>query len=176
MVAVVRSSALAALVLAGCAKGDSLVVVTVDANPAIANVAVLKTTSMAGGQTFSQDVGGNLAPFSLGGGVTKSFAVQVPSSTSGRFSIHIEARGASGNTLAQGNGMTTLSPGNRLNLSVTLGPVAIAVEPVWIGSGGSAATATFQVNVNSGGTDTVGATAAPSGGTFTAGSFASQIN
>jgi hypothetical protein len=180
MAAAVRSFALAALVLAGCAKGDSLVVVTVNAMPAISNVAVLKTTSKAGGQTFLQDVGASAVPFSLGAGVTKSFAVQVPSSITGAFSIHVEAHNASGSVLAQCDGMATLSPGNRVNIPITLVPAAIqppaVVDSVWIGSGGSAATSSYQLSVSTGGNDTIGEATAASGAAFVSGLFASQTN
>jgi hypothetical protein len=189
-----RLLGLAALVAAGCTsgKGDSLVVVTVDAVPALSRVAVLHTTSMAGGQTIAQDVGGGGAPFSIGGGVQKTFGVQVPHSITGAFAIHVEARDASGKVLGAGDGMTTLSPGNRSDLTVVLGaaidggvdggtdggtdgmPPPILSQSVYVASGGSAASATQQLNVNVGGTDTTGGTSAPSGATFMPGFFASQ--
>ena len=174
MSAAVRSCVLAALLVAGCAKGDSLVVVTVDASPAIANVALLHTTSMAGDQSIMKDVGADKAPFSLGDGVTKTFGVQVPSSISGAFSIHVEARNASG-LLAQGDAGTTLSPGNRRDIQIVLA-VAVVAEPVWIGSGGSVASAAQQLNISIGGTDIVGALSVPGGSGFTSGFFSSQTN
>ncbi len=166
--------ALAALLIAGCARGDTLVVVTVHATPALRNVARLHTTSVAGGQTVLQDVGGAFAPFTIGNGVTKTFGVQVPSSISGSFSIRVEALDASGTILAKGDGMTTLSPGNSRNIPITLTPPVNPAEPVWIGSGGSAASSTSQLNVSVGVTDTVGSAAAPSGVVFSSGFFASQ--
>jgi hypothetical protein len=189
---------LTALLIAGCtkpaAKGDSLVVVTVDAVPPIMNVASLHTTATAGGDTVEHDVG--MGSFSLGGGTTKDFGVQVPSSITGTFTIHVEARDAAGTPLGAGDGMTELAPGQRKNITVTLGPIMmdagtdgggsdggtdlmlppIVTEPVWIGSGGSAATSTQQLNINVGGSDTAGAAAAPSKASFTAGSFSSQTN
>jgi hypothetical protein len=179
-----RLIGLAALVAAGCASssGNSVVEVTVDAVPALSNVAVLHATWMAGGQTIVHDVGGGGMPFSLGGGVQKMFGVQVPHSITGAFSIHVEARDASGTVLAQGDGMTTLSPGNTTNITVVLGVGApldggtdgILSEPVYVASGGSAASATQQLNISVDGTDTVGTTSAPSGATLTSGFFAIQ--
>jgi hypothetical protein len=183
-----RAAALLLALSAGCTKattGDSLVKVTVDAVQAIMNVAVLHTTSQAGGDSIDHDFG--MGTFSLGGGMTKSFAVQVPASITGPFTIHVEARDASGNALGAGDGMTMLAPGQEKDITVTLMPIMMGVdggtdgivtvppsEPVWIGSGGSAATATQQLNLNAGGSDTVGTAAAPSGASFTASPFSSQ--
>jgi hypothetical protein len=129
---------------------------------------------MAGGQTTLQDLGAEAAPFSLG--ATKSFGVQVASSITGAFSIHVEARDASGAVLGQGDGSTTLSPGNRLDVRVTLAPPVpvIVSEPVYIGSGGTAASAAQQLSLNTGGSDTHGAGIAASGAVFTPGFFATQ--
>jgi len=168
---------LMALLIAGCtkpSKGDSLVVVTVDAVPELKNVALLHTKSvLADGETRTQDVGADKAPFSIGGGAPKTdFAVQVASSKMGSFAIHVEAWDSAGNVMAQGDGMTTLAPGKRKDIAITLGalmvpdggtdamPVVVAQpEPIWIGSGGSST----RLNLNAGGFDTVGATAASSG-------------
>ncbi len=112
----------AALVLAGCRSGDGLVVVTVDANPPLANVALLHTVSMAGGMTVPHDF--TNVPSALGGRSTTSFGVQVPSSISGTIAVHVEADDAAGNLLAQGDGSTTLQAGSRLDIGVTLGALA----------------------------------------------------
>jgi hypothetical protein len=196
---------IATLLVAGCTSGkaDSLVVVTVDATQPLMNVALLYTKSMAGGQTFEKDVGGDKAPFSLGDGMTKSFGVQVPSSITGAFSIYVEARDASGKVLAAGNGMTTLAPGSTRNITIVLGapaldggtddggpvdggpvdggPVdggadmpAIPSSPAYVGAGGAAASSAFQLSVGVGGTDTFGTSNAPSGASFTSGFFSSQ--
>jgi hypothetical protein len=180
-----RSLFFAALLAAGCTsgKGDSLVVVTVDAVPALTNVALLHTESTVGTAKTTRDVGADKAPFSIGGGAPKTdFAVQVASSLMGTFTIHVEARDSAGNVMAQGDGMTTLAPGKRKDIAITLGaqmvpdggtdamPVVVAQpEPIWIGSGGSST----RLNLNAGGFDTVGATAAPSGARL-AGPFATQ--
>jgi hypothetical protein len=52
----------------------------------------------------------------------------------------------------------------------------ILTQSIWIGSGGSASSGAQQLNLRIGGTNTTGTTSAPSGATFTAGSFAQQIN
>jgi hypothetical protein len=165
-------AAILATLLVGCSSGDSLVVVTVDANPALANVALLHTTSMAGGQTIVQDVGSTAAPFAVGGGTTKTFGVQVQSAITGSFMIHVEAQDASGKKLAQGDGSTTLSPGQRVDVAVTLTPSTppIVAQPFWIGSGG--ATATLGINI--GGSDTVGTSTAASGAAFQSSFFPIQ--
>ena len=172
----VKSCVLAVLLFASCAKGDSLVVVMVDASPSIANIALLHTKSRVSEQSIIKDVGADKAPFALGLGMKKTFGVEVPPSFSGMFSIHVEARDARGAALAQGDGTTTLSPGNQRDISITLGPIVVAVEPVWIGSGGAAATALHQLTVNVGGTDTAGSAVAPSGVMFTSGLFSSQTD
>jgi hypothetical protein len=109
----------AAVVLAGCRSGDGLVVVTVDANPPLANVALLHTVSVAGGMTVLHDF--TNVPPALGGGSTTTFGVQVPSSISGTIAVHVEADDAAGNLLAQGDGSTTLQAGGRREISVALG-------------------------------------------------------
>jgi hypothetical protein len=181
-----------ALLAAGCkSSGDSLVVVTVDARPALANVAVLHTSSTAGMMTIEHDLGGGQTPFSIGAGATKSFGVQVPSSITGAFSIHVEARNAAGAILGVGNGATTLSPGHREDLSIVLGGTMvdggadaggdgmltpIVSEAIYVASGGSPpASGAQQLNVSVGGTDTVGVSSAPSGAQLASGFFASQL-
>ncbi len=111
------------LLAAGCTKkADSLVVVTVDAVPALTGIALLHTVSMAGDETVTRDVGGDHAPFALGGSDgTKSFGVQLRSSITGSFSIVVEARDGAGNVLGTGQGATTIKLGGSVDLTVTLG-------------------------------------------------------
>ena len=114
----------AVLLAAGCIKsvGDTLVVVTVDAVPALTNVELLHTVSMAGGEQVIRDVGGDGPVFALGGGETKDFGVQLRAAITGSFGIHVEAHDGSGNVLGQGDAAGTLVPGKRIDLTVTLGP------------------------------------------------------
>jgi hypothetical protein len=187
------------LAVSGCAsQGDSLVVVTVDSTSSITPVAVLHTTSTAGGRTLDHDFSGN-APFSIP--PSKTFAVQVPSSIlgiSGAFMIHVEARDAAGLALAAGDGATTLMPGARSDVMVTLGaigadggtdgavdggvdlaPPAMAFPPaaVWISSGGgSAAAGKAQLNLCIGAVDTVGSVSASGGAQMTSGYFATDTD
>jgi hypothetical protein len=149
----------------------------------------------AGSATHEHDVGAG--PFSIP--PKKTFGIDMPSSFSGNFKVHLEARDSSGHPLASGDGETNVSPGKRSDISITLssgtmdGGVDMAnsdssvdgfsgdlllppilSEPIWLGSGGSVSSATQELNVNVGGTDTVGTANATSGATFTPGFFANQ--
>jgi hypothetical protein len=191
-----RRLLVAALLLAGCAdkKGDSLVVVTVGADPPLLNVvALLRTSSTAGSQTMvhDHDFGVGSTPFSLSRDMPKTFAVQVPSSVTGTFTIHVAALDVGGNVLGEGDGSTTLSPGKISYITITLGASSsdggsdggsddggmpqIPSVAVWIGSGGSALSSSMQqLNLSVGGSDTVGVTSAPSGASLGGGFFSSQ--
>jgi hypothetical protein len=177
------------LALAGCSsQGDSLVVVTVDAAASIDSVAVLHTTSTAGGRMLDHDFSGN-APFSIP--PSRTFGVQVASSISGAFTIHVEARDTAGRTLAAGDGATTLAPGQRSDVDVTLAasatdggtdggadlapPATFPPAAVWISSGGgSAAAGAARINLSVGGVDAVGSVSAPGGAQMTSGFFATD--
>ena len=129
----IRQLLFAAVLLSACTN-NSLVVVTVDALPVLSNIRVLHTTSIAGGQTHDHDIASAM-PFSLGGGITKTFGVEVPQSIDGSFVIHVEARDSTGTPMGRGDGMTQLAAGKRTDLSITLGAAVplVASEPVWIG-------------------------------------------
>jgi hypothetical protein len=107
------------LALVGC-KANGLVVVTVDAAPAIDNVSTLAGTASAGGRTVSFTV----TP-SGGGNVSippeQTFGIDVPTSISGPISVHLDARNASGDVLASGDGSGVISVGKRSDIAVTLG-------------------------------------------------------
>jgi hypothetical protein len=106
------------LLLAGCSTGDSLVVVTVGTTTPLPSAAVLHTVSSAGGRMSPHDL---TLPSPLAPGMPTSFGVQVPSTITGAFGIHVEAHNSGGALLAEGDGMATLSPGQRTDVTVTLG-------------------------------------------------------
>jgi hypothetical protein len=170
-----RSILWAVLALAGCNHADALVVVSVQAQPSVANVAVLRTTSTAGAVTARHDFGAAAAPFTIP--PARTFAIQVPGADAGPFALHVEAYDSGGRLLASGDGVTTTARARRSDLAITLGPATpmVVSEPIWIGSGGSAtATSGEQLNASFGGTDTVGSTNAPSGAQLTPGFFSAQ--
>jgi hypothetical protein len=171
----IRAAALA-LALAGCNSGDSLVVVSVGSSVQLDGLALLHTSSLAGGTLLDHDVGADQAPFSIP--PAKTFGVQVPRSITGTFSIRVEARNAAGMALATGDGMIPLQPGSRVDVSVTLAPggAVVSAQPVWIGSGGSAIAngSAARLNLGIGAVDTVGRVTGASGASFTPGYFGLQ--
>ena len=132
--------------------------------------------ALAGGSLMDHDVGAAEAPFSIP--PARSFGVQVPRSITGTFSIRVEARNAAGIALATGDGMTTLVPGSRVDVSVTLAPggAVVSAQPVWIGSGGSAvgSGSGARLSTGVGAVDTVGKATGASGASFTSGYFGLQ--
>src|SRR5262249_28404930 len=150
----------------------------------------------AGGKTIDKDVGADGGTgFSIP--PVKTFGVSLASSITGVFAIHIEARDAVGASLASGKGMVAPAPGKPRDLTGgpgagapdDLGPTTpdlansdnpdmalpiVVSEPIWIGSGGSAASATQKLNLKVSGFNTAGTVSAPSGAQFTAGYFTSQ--
>jgi hypothetical protein len=170
-------AAVLALALAGCSSGDSLVVVSVGSSVQLDGLALLHTSSLAGGMLMDHDVGADQAPFSIP--PAKTFGVQVPKAITGMFSVRVEARNAAGMVLATGDSnMITLAPGSRVDVSVTLAPggAVVSAQPVWIGSGGSAIAngSGARLNVGIGAVDTVGKVTAASGASFTPGYFGLQ--
>lgn len=111
--------ALALVAGIGCKKGNALVVVTVTATDAapVRGVATLSATAMVGGQarTFGVPLGGtvDLPP-------SRTFGIDVPSSLSGAFALHLDARDGSGALVGAGDGSTTVSAGSRSDVTVTL--------------------------------------------------------
>jgi hypothetical protein len=165
---------LAALGAAGCPKGESLVIVKVDATTTIDQIAVLHATSMIDGITMEHDLGGGADPFTIP--PAKTFGIQVQSSLSGSFAVRVEARNAAGRALAIGQGSANISPGERSEIAITLAPVTPIVQskPVWIGSGGSAMVGSSQLSLGLGG-DTMGRFTSSSQSTLSPGFFSALL-
>jgi hypothetical protein len=173
--------ALLAAIASGCASGDALVVVTVDATRPVDGIADLRATASAGGQTMSYDLGASEAPFAIP--PSRTFAVQVPAAISGVLTITVEARGQAGDVLATGEATTELA-GGRSDVIIELGgssvdggtdlasPIVTA-QSVWIAGGGSASAASHELNLSFGGVDTVG-TAPAASAQLTTGFFVTQ--
>lgn len=104
-------------VVASCSKGDSLVVVSVTADERLAGVAALRATSTAGGRSSVHEFA-NDSTFTLPPAMT--FGVDVPASIVGPFTVHVDALDATTSVLAAGDGMTTLSPGHRVDIAIPL--------------------------------------------------------
>jgi hypothetical protein len=113
---VVLASVLAAV---GCKAGDGLVVVTVDASPALSGIAYLHTVAHAGAKSMSYDVGRGSGPFDIP--PAKTFAFDVSTVSSGSFDVDVEAHDAADNLLASGSGSVALAAGSRRDISITLG-------------------------------------------------------
>jgi hypothetical protein len=106
----------------GCNKGDALVVVTVSApgDAPIVGITSLRGTASVGGQSRSFDVPTGGTAFDLP--PPRTFAIDVPSSYAGAFNLHVEARDAAGTLLAAGDGFVGVSPGERADLPINMGP------------------------------------------------------
>lgn len=111
-----------AMAIGACAKGDGLVVVTLDADPPLADVVTVHATATVGVHTSSFDVAAD--PRS-GGAVSIppqiTFGVQVPTKYGSRLSLHLEARDANGQALGTGDGQTSVHSGGRTDVRVVIG-------------------------------------------------------
>lgn len=116
---VVLLAALSAV--AGCNKGQGVVVVTVTADPAISNVATLHAHAQAGSRTVEFDV-----PAGVGAATRVSippsltFAIVVPLSVGASLSVTVTAKDGTGSTLASGTAQTAVRAGSRGDVTVTL--------------------------------------------------------
>jgi hypothetical protein len=107
-----------ALAAASCTRSGSLVVVTVDAAPALPTATALSVNAVAPARSRSY----TLPLATTGIPPERVFGIEVPPDVSGAFSIHVEALDASGASLAAGDAMTTLaSGGGRSEVIIRLG-------------------------------------------------------
>lgn len=103
--------------IAGCNKGDGLVVVTVGSVTPITGIATLSASISVGGQTrnFPVPTGGSFdVPPS------KTFGVAVPHGMSGPCSVHVDAFDGNGALIGSGDGDTTLGAGARADIDIDL--------------------------------------------------------
>ncbi len=111
--------ACAVLLASGCGKPSptSLVVVSVDADAPVADVATLHARVTVGEQTRDFDVhptGGaaqSIPP-------AQTFGINLPRAMTGQLLVHVEARDSSGLTTASGDGSGTIRVGARADVSV----------------------------------------------------------
>lgn len=124
----------AALLLAACGNGPSLVVVTVSATAPLDGVAALAVQVSAGGRTSSFPIdapGGSLA---LDPG-TQTFGIDLPKGMTGAIGVTVDANDAAGTVVASGNGTGSIKPGGRADVAVEL---AVAVQdPFDLAGGGT---------------------------------------
>src|SRR5438552_48600 len=105
--------------VAGCQSSESIVVVTVDAMPAVKAVASLHFSATAGTKTvlFDDRPDGG-ASFDIP--PQRSIGVVVPTSLGSHLSVHVEARNDAGNVIAAGDGDTSLRSWARSNITIVL--------------------------------------------------------
>ena len=105
----------AALALAGCGKGDGIVVVSVSSTAPLGGVSELRVQSTLGGRSSTETVHPS-APFSLP--PAKTFGIQVASNLSGTFAVAVDALDGAGNVMASANGSATLAGGGRADIEL----------------------------------------------------------
>ena len=113
-----RRALFALLLIAGCKKADGIVVLTVDASPALSSVALVHVAATAGGRTVSFD-DHPAAPFTLP--PSRTLGIEFPASVAGTMKLHVEARDAAGHVLGSDDVSVDTTAGVRSNVSITLG-------------------------------------------------------
>jgi hypothetical protein len=112
-----RAGLLAVVVLlSGCAKGGSLVVVTVESQAALSDVAVLAVHAELG--TQSKDF--NIAPNPNTIPPAQTFGIDVSPSMSGSFTVHVDAVDSNASVVASGDGQAMLAAGGRADIDIQL--------------------------------------------------------
>jgi len=122
----ILTTACAALFLGGCASKSttSLVVVTVDADAQLPDVATLHVRVTVAEQTREFDVHPTSGS-SLSIPPAQTFGVDIPRSMTGTLAVHVEARDSDGNTTATGDGSGPIRLGARADVSVQLAASAV---------------------------------------------------
>ncbi|MCU1280039.1 MAG: hypothetical protein JWM53_3585 [bacterium] len=121
MRALIINGVCAALALTGCTSkaSMSLVVVSVDADAPLADIATLHARVTVGDQSREFDVhptGGA----ALSVPPAQSFGIEIPRTMTGTLSVHVEARDSNGTVTAAGDGSGPIRPGARADISVQL--------------------------------------------------------
>ena len=111
----------ASLLLAGCASpsAQSLVVVSVDADAPISDIATLRVRATVGAESREFDVHPT-AGASLGIPPSQTFGIDLPHSMSGTLALHVEARDAADTMLGSGDGDGPIRVGARADIALTL--------------------------------------------------------
>jgi hypothetical protein len=111
---------IAAMLLgAACRKSEGVIVVTLEATPAVANVATLHVTMTIARTTHTHDV----APPSstVGGPQPTTFAIDAPAGAGTTMTIKVDARDAGGALLASGSQAgVAIAAGKRTDVTITL--------------------------------------------------------
>lgn len=129
MRALILNGACAAMLVAGCSSKSSmsLVVVSVDSDAPLADVATLHVRATVGSTTREFDV----HPTS-GSTLTippaQSFGIDVPRSLTGVLALHVDARDSSDGIVASGDGSGAISVGARADVAVRLAAAAVDAD------------------------------------------------
>ena len=121
MRALILHGVLAALLLGGCSSNSamSLVVITVDADAPLADVAALHARATVGSTTREFDVHPN-----GGGSLTippaQTFGLDIPHSLDGTVALHVDAVDSNGNVVAGGDGSGPIHVSGRADVAITL--------------------------------------------------------
>jgi|GEM_PF-1591461 len=106
------------LLLAACGNGDGIVVVTLNASTAVANIAALRTNASIGGKssvhTNALATPINLPPATM-------FALQIPASLGGHLVLTVDALDANGATLASAGSEADVTAGGRTTMNIVFG-------------------------------------------------------
>ena len=129
MRALIINSVCAAALLTGCTSRSSLslVVVSVDADAPLADVATLHARVTVGDTTREFDV------HPTGGAAltippAQSFGIDIPRSMTGPLAVHVEARDSNGDVTASGDGSGTISVGARADVTIHLSVAAVGAD------------------------------------------------
>ena len=127
-----RRLLLALLLVAGCKKADGLLVLTVDASPALAELTLLHITATAGGRSVSFD-DHPAASFSLP--PARTLGIDFPAAVAGPMMLHVEAHNAVG-IVASGDVAISTVAGGRADVTLTLGASSGVGDDGGVGDGG----------------------------------------
>lgn len=124
MRALIIHTACAALLAGGCASKSSvsLVVVSVDADGPLADVATLHARVTVADQTREFDVHPTTGA-TLSIPPAQNFGIDIPRSMSGTLTVHVEARDSNGVVTASGDGSGAIRVGSRADVGVSLAVV-----------------------------------------------------
>lgn len=117
----------ASALVAGCTSksGTSLVVVSVDADASLTDVATLHARVAVGDQTREFDVHPT-AGASTAIPPAQTFGINLPRTLVGNIELSVDARDSGGATIASGGGSGTIRVGARSDVALTLSAVVVA--------------------------------------------------
>src|SRR6185312_617561 len=139
MRATIINVVLAATLVGGCASqpAQSLVVVSVDADAPLADVATLHVRATVGDQTREFDVHPT-AGATLSIPPAQTFGIDLPRSMNGTLGLHVDALDSSAATVASGDGSGAIRVGARADITLRLAETGGSAD---MGDDGGATTA-----------------------------------